>query len=300
MRLIRIRPSFFRGFAASDWISLDSDLVLVFGPNGYGKTSLVEAVEWLMYGKTRRREKGNSFSRLEYRGSYRNAHAGDADITSVTASIRFSDGTEHELERTLVPGERGSDEISRLTINGAEAAFDSLGVDVREAYYPLIVQHGLQDFIHSKPINRRASISAAFGIESLIEFKSTLDQGRNAFRNSPPPVVSQSRQAIRRLQPRLATIPDLQPMVNRWNADDLDVCRDYRDVLATTRSILTDDAVTPITALDRLRQRRDEVSASVFDIAPISPPEAQDSLLRGLDDAGSRVIDALRELELSS
>ena len=70
MRLIGIKPVYFRAFGNSDWISLNSNLVVIYGPNGYGKTSISEAMEWLLYGKTRRRERGETLSQREYQGSY--------------------------------------------------------------------------------------------------------------------------------------------------------------------------------------------------------------------------------------
>jgi DNA repair exonuclease SbcCD ATPase subunit len=46
MKLISLTIRNFRGFGTSvDLINLDADLVLFHGPNGYGKTSLAEAIE---------------------------------------------------------------------------------------------------------------------------------------------------------------------------------------------------------------------------------------------------------------
>jgi len=50
MRLVNLTIRNFRGFGAgAEEISLDGDLLLFFGPNGFGKTSLAEAIEWLFY-----------------------------------------------------------------------------------------------------------------------------------------------------------------------------------------------------------------------------------------------------------
>jgi AAA15 family ATPase/GTPase len=87
MRLIGIKPIYFRAFGNSDWISLNSNLVVIYGPNGYGKTSISEALEWLLYGKTRRRERGETLSQREHQGSYRNVHAPEGHPTSVNGSV---------------------------------------------------------------------------------------------------------------------------------------------------------------------------------------------------------------------
>ena len=75
MRLIELTIKNFRGFGpAVPPIDLSSDLVLMYGPNGHGKTSVAEAVEWLFYGTTKRRQRGEQFSRAEFAGTYANVH----------------------------------------------------------------------------------------------------------------------------------------------------------------------------------------------------------------------------------
>jgi len=77
MRLVELTVRNFRGFGTSgDPIRLDRDLILVYGPNGFGKTSLAEAIEWLFYGSTKRRLHGEEYSKAEYAGTYANAHNG--------------------------------------------------------------------------------------------------------------------------------------------------------------------------------------------------------------------------------
>jgi len=75
MRLLELTIHNFRGFGkAAEVIRLDRDLILIFGPNGFGKTSIAEAIEWLFYGSTKRRVQGEGYSKAEYAGTYGNAH----------------------------------------------------------------------------------------------------------------------------------------------------------------------------------------------------------------------------------
>ena len=98
MRLLNLTVRNFRGFGNSAMpIPLDADLLLMFGPNGFGKTSLAEAIEWLFYGTSRRRQRGDSYSKNEFEGSFPNVHGGTP--VDVTAKIRVANGTEH----TIIP-----------------------------------------------------------------------------------------------------------------------------------------------------------------------------------------------------
>ena len=62
-------------------VVLSGDVVLLFGENGTGKTSLTEAFEWALFGSIVRKER--SKTRGEYQGSawIRSVHADPDDET---------------------------------------------------------------------------------------------------------------------------------------------------------------------------------------------------------------------------
>jgi len=88
MQLLNLTIRNFRGFGdAGVTTSLNGDLLLIFGPNGFGKTSLAEAIEWLFYGTTKRRQRGESYGRAEYANTFANVHGGSP--TEVSATIKL-------------------------------------------------------------------------------------------------------------------------------------------------------------------------------------------------------------------
>jgi len=100
MRLLELSIHNFRGFGPNPPpIRLDGDLILFFGPNGFGKTSLAEAIEWLFYGTTKRRQRGETYSRSEYAGCYENVHGGKPVEVEALVSL---DGNEFRLSRRLM------------------------------------------------------------------------------------------------------------------------------------------------------------------------------------------------------
>jgi len=62
----------FRGFNEERNIDFHDRFTLIYAPNSYGKTSISEAFEWLLYGITSKVEKADY--KEEYKGSYRNRH----------------------------------------------------------------------------------------------------------------------------------------------------------------------------------------------------------------------------------
>jgi DNA repair exonuclease SbcCD ATPase subunit len=71
MKLINLTISGFRGFNGEQTLDFEGDLIIYAGPNGAGKTSMGESLEWLLYGKTLKRTKGDEISKREYAESYR-------------------------------------------------------------------------------------------------------------------------------------------------------------------------------------------------------------------------------------
>lgn len=55
MRLKSLSICGFRGFNDPQTLDLSDPMVIFEGPNGSGKTSIGEAMEWLLYGRTLKR-----------------------------------------------------------------------------------------------------------------------------------------------------------------------------------------------------------------------------------------------------
>ena len=73
-RLRSLTVKGFRAYGAADQtLNLPSDIAVVWGPNSLGKTSLAEAIEFLLTGRIARRELMAS-SQDEFADALRNAH----------------------------------------------------------------------------------------------------------------------------------------------------------------------------------------------------------------------------------
>ena len=68
MRLKEPTIAGFHGFKLPKTIPLDADIVVIHGSNGSDKSSIVEALEWLLLGDISRHERASS--RSEYRDDY--------------------------------------------------------------------------------------------------------------------------------------------------------------------------------------------------------------------------------------
>lgn len=107
-RVSKLELSNFKGFGASRTtpieINLDADLVLVMGPNGRGKTSIVEALELVATGGIERRVGApNEFSMRDF--IHRSAHNAD-NKAEATVSVTWN-GESTKDEVTIQHANRG-------------------------------------------------------------------------------------------------------------------------------------------------------------------------------------------------
>ena len=149
-----------RAFGATEQVlNVPGDLVVVWGPNSKGKTSLAEAVEFLLTGDIARRELMAS-SQDEFADALRNAHVQAGEEVHVTAHIKGTDGVDHIVKRTLVSDYgKKQDCQSRLEIDGVKAGGDDLeklGIVLLDAplQAPVVAQHTLSYILSVRPQDR--------------------------------------------------------------------------------------------------------------------------------------------------
>jgi DNA repair exonuclease SbcCD ATPase subunit len=292
MRLIRLKARNFRGIGDAGFeINLDNELVLFYGPNGYGKTSITEAIEWLFYGETKRRKHGEQYWATEYQNTYRNAHGGLP--VHVEAEVRFENGETFRLAR-MMDG-NASSEAGQTFVDDQEALFSSIGLTPNEASYPVVAQHGLQTFIHTRPKDRRDAIAAALGLDDLIAFRTALEGARRSYTNSPPRELVQVRQKVTDLGNELEQTDIAIDVAKKWQKGKADE-RDIDAIKAVAQRLTGCGAEDLNTLLDALRERRRDVGKSVFDPTRLSLRELPGRGIEEIEKAQQKVTGQLDTL----
>ncbi|NPV69781.1 MAG: AAA family ATPase [Firmicutes bacterium] len=157
MKIESITIQGFRGFNEARTFTFHNALTLIHGPNSYGKTSISEALEWLLYGVTSKVEKAES--KDEFKGCYRNCHLAPSLAPFVEAV--FVDGSNrYELRGDL--GE--NDQITR-SFNGSKVDNWPLGFSATPK--PFVLQHALKYLLWAKPDERFQAFARLLGLEDL-------------------------------------------------------------------------------------------------------------------------------------
>ena len=173
MQVTKLRVAGFKSFVEPTELHIERGLTGIVGPNGCGKSNLVEALRWVMGETAPRQVRGGGMEDVIFGGtSRRPAHAiAEAtlslDNSDQTAPPGFEDAAEVQVTRRI---ERG--EGSAYTVNGDEVRARDVQILFADAATgshssALVGQGRIGDIIGAKPAQRRALLEEAAGITGL-------------------------------------------------------------------------------------------------------------------------------------
>ncbi len=175
MRLSRIKLAGFKSFVDPTTLTLPSNLVGVVGPNGCGKSNVIDAVRWVMGESSARQLRGDSMADVIFSGSASRKPVGQA---SIELTFDNADGTlggawaayrEIEIRRVL-----NRDGQSQYYLNGTRCRRRDitdifLGTGLGPRSYAIIEQGMISRVIEAKPEELRVFLEEAAGISKYKE-----------------------------------------------------------------------------------------------------------------------------------
>jgi chromosome segregation protein len=230
MRLNRLRVAGFKSFVDPTDIAIADGLTGLVGPNGCGKSNLVEALRWAMGEGSARQLRGAEMDDVIFNGSDRRPPRAVAEVTLGVelapgrAPAPFQDETALEVARRIDRGQG-----STYRINGR----DSRARDVQMLFAdagsgansPSLVGQGkIARLIAAKPGERRAVLEDAAGVAGL--------QSRRA----------EAESRLRAAEQNLVRVEDLRQSLDRQRqglARQARQAERYRELGAAIRRIET-------------------------------------------------------------
>lgn len=182
-KIKRLEIKGFRAFGSQPQVlEFHGPMAVVWGPNGKGKTSLAEAIEFLLTGKTIRRELLASAKR-EFADALRHAHLPRCEDVVVIADIEDAEGRVHRVQRRLVRDYTGRDPCqSELTIGGNQAS-DLTTIGIRLSRPPLeapvLMPHTLRYVVSAEPQERTEYFKAVLEVSDLEQIRNAISDAKN-------------------------------------------------------------------------------------------------------------------------
>lgn len=159
MRILQITVAGFRGFNEERTIYFNKRLTLVSAPNSHGKTSITEALEFLLFGQTSK--VAHAMSKEEYRDSYRNKHWPQNRAAYIEAICVTDDHqTTYRIELDA------SGDIRRF-VDGKAAAEWPFGAGLEGTASPFILQHALKYLLLVAPSDRFQGFAQLLGLNDV-------------------------------------------------------------------------------------------------------------------------------------
>ncbi|WP_188945187.1 AAA family ATPase, partial [Polymorphobacter multimanifer] len=164
MEFRRLRLAGFKSFVEPAELRIEPGLTGVVGPNGCGKSNLLEALRWVMGEASPKSMRSGGMDDVIFAGTGKRPAR---SFAQVTLGLAGAAGEELEVARRI---DRGSGSEYRL--NGRETRAQDIRLlfadSATGAHSPAIVGQGrISTIIAAKPVERRALLEEAAGIAGL-------------------------------------------------------------------------------------------------------------------------------------
>ena len=170
MRLKKIELLGFKSFCDRTVVHFDENISAVVGPNGCGKSNIVDAIRWVLGEKSAKHLRGRSMEDLIFAGAENRGPMGMAevsltlDLTDGKAPVRYLDYPEITVTRRIFRDGTSEYLIQKVPCRLKDITEIFLGTGVHNKAYSIIEQGRIGFILSSKPEERRVLIEEAAGI----------------------------------------------------------------------------------------------------------------------------------------
>ena len=175
MRLTKIKLAGFKTFVDSTTLSFPSNLTGIIGPNGCGKSNIIDAIRWVMGESSARNLRGDSMDDVIFSGSSSRSQVSKAfielyfDNENNTLDAKFAKFSEIVIKREV-----SRDGVSNYYLNNTRCRRKDikevfLGTGLGPRSYAIIEQGMISRLVEAKPEELRGYLEEAAGISKYKE-----------------------------------------------------------------------------------------------------------------------------------
>lgn len=224
MRLTKIKLAGFKSFVDPTQVSFPSNLTGIVGPNGCGKSNVIDAVRWVMGELSARHLRGDSMADVVFNGSSARKPVGTASVELVFDNTDgkiggpYASYSEVSLKRQVARDGTSSYFINGVRCRRKDITQLFLGTGLGSRSYAIIEQGMISRIIESKPEDMRSFVEEAAGIsrykERRRETESRIGETRENLERLQD-VRDEIDKQIRHLQRQAATARRYQALKER-------------------------------------------------------------------------------------
>ena len=175
MRLTHIKLAGFKSFVDPTVIPVPAQLTGVVGPNGCGKSNVIDAVRWVLGESSAKHLRGESMQDVIFNGSGTRKPASRASVELAfnnelgRAAGQWSQYSEISVKRVLDRSGDSTYYINNMRVRRRDVADLFLGTGVGARAYAIIEQGMISRLIEAKPEELRGYLEEAAGVSKYKE-----------------------------------------------------------------------------------------------------------------------------------
>ena len=175
MRLSKLKIAGFKSFVDPTTITFPSSLTGVVGPNGCGKSNIIDAVRWVMGEISAKHLRGDSMADVIFNGSSARKPLGTASVELVFDNAEgkiggaYANYNEVALRRAVSRDGTSDYFINGMKVRRKDITQLFLGTGLGSRSYAIIEQGMISRVIEARPDDLRAFLEEAAGISRYKE-----------------------------------------------------------------------------------------------------------------------------------
>ncbi len=178
MRLSRLELIGFKSFVDKTVLHFTPDLTAIVGPNGCGKSNIVDAMRWVMGEQSAHHLRGHRMEDVIFNGNEAHPATGMAEVSLVfdnedgRGPADYSNFSEIVVSRKLFRSGESEYSINKVSSRLKDIVELFLGTGIGNKAYSIMEQGRVSEMINAKPEEFRILIEEAAGISKYMSRKS--------------------------------------------------------------------------------------------------------------------------------
>src|SRR5258706_3348920 len=189
MKIKRLEVIGFKSFCDKSIVTIDQPITAVVGPNGCGKSNIVDAIRWCMGEQSAKHLRGGAMQDVIFAGSDSRGPLGMCEVTLVfendgNVPLEYLAYSEIAVTRKLYRDGTSEYYLNKTACRLRDVVDFFLGTGVGAKAYSIIEQGRVGMIVSSKPEDRRFLIEEAAGITKYKVKKKAAEKKMEATRQN--------------------------------------------------------------------------------------------------------------------
>jgi chromosome segregation protein len=173
VKFTQLRLAGFKSFVDPTELRIDPGLTGVIGPNGCGKSNLLEALRWVMGATSAKSLRGGGMEDVIFSGTDARPSRNHAEVVLTVdnedklAPARFNDADTLEVTRRITRGAGSAYKINSEEVRAKDVQLLFMDAGTGANSPALVRQGQISELIAAKPQNRRRILEEAAGVSGL-------------------------------------------------------------------------------------------------------------------------------------